>query len=245
MIDIHCHILPDIDDGPSNWDVSIEIAKKAVSEGITNIVATPHWIQGTNWETDSGEVKEKTALLNTLLNNQNIPLTVHPGMEAAITEGLDKLIKNGEVLTLAGTNCLLLDMPYGSLPYGIEIILSNLVSNSIIPVIAHPERNTDFQSNPGIVKKFKDIGAMIQITSTSFMGSFGDEARTCAISFSKMNVIDFIATDAHSVNKRPPIVREAFKIWEKYSNGNSEKLKLSSFEKLGMDIRGNLLENAS
>ncbi|MGH7884457.1 MAG: tyrosine-protein phosphatase [Thermodesulfobacteriota bacterium] len=240
MIDIHCHILPDIDDGPDNWNTSIEIAKKALSENIKNIVATPHWIKGTNWETDSKEVIDKTNTLNELLDRENIKLKVFPGMEAAITDGIVDHIRNGEVLTLAGTNCLLLDMPYGSLPYGINIIFKELVSNNIFPIIAHPERNTDFQSNPNIIKKFIDIGAMVQVTSSSFIGNFGNEAKNCALDFSKMNVIDFIATDAHSLHKRPPLIKEALQIWKKYSKGNIEKLIEESYKKLGIDRMVNI-----
>lgn len=243
MIDIHCHILPGVDDGPSEPEVSLEMAIKAASEGITAIVATPHWIQGTNWETDSSVVKKKTGEINKLLSGHNVPLKVFTGMEVALTDRLPQLIERGEVLTLADTDCLLLDMPYGSLPYGIEIILQELVSCNITPVIAHPERNTDFQSNPKIVKKFIDKGAMIQITSTSFLGNFGNEARKCAEEFAKMNIIDFIATDAHSVNKRPPLVKEAFRIWEKCSGGSRERMKEESYKKLGIDINTGVLNN--
>lgn len=235
MIDIHCHILPGIDDGPKDWDTSLEIIKLSISEGISQIIATPHWVQGTNWETDSVEIIDKVHYLNKRLEKENIDLEVFPGMEVAITDSLVDLVKVGEVLTLAGTNCLLLEMPFRSLPLGLETIIEELLSNDIIPILAHPERNADFQNNPKSIKKFIDLGSMVQVTSTSFIGSYGKEAQRCAIEFSKLNIVDFIATDAHSPVRRPPFIKESLNIWKKHSKGDIKKLIDDGYKKLGIN----------
>lgn len=235
MIDIHCHILADIDDGPKDWDTSLEIIKLSVSEGISKIIATPHWVQGTNWETDSEEIINKVDTLNSLLQKENIDLEVYSGMEVAITDKLVDLVKSGDVLTLAGTNCLLLEMPFRSLPFGLDNIIKELLSNDIFPILAHPERNADFQNEPKSMMKFIDLGAMVQVTSTSFTGSYGKEAQRCAVEFSKLNIIDFIATDAHSPVRRPPLIKESLNIWKKYSMGNINKFIEDGYKKLGIN----------
>lgn len=233
MIDIHCHILADIDDGPKDWETSIKIAKLSKSEGISKIIATPHWVQGTNWETNSEEIIKKVDILNRLIDKEKINIKVFPGMEVAITERLVHLLNSGEILTLAGTKCLLLEMPFRSLPFGLEKILNELLLNDIVPILGHPERNIDFQNKPSVIKKFIELGAMVQITSTSLTGSYGKEAQKCAIELSKLNFVDFIATDAHSPERRPPLIKEALHIWEKYSKGNIERFIDESYEKLG------------
>ncbi len=234
MIDIHCHILADIDDGPKDWETSLKIVRLSKSEGISKIIATPHWVQGTKWETNAKEIIKKTEILNQLLEKEDIEIKVFPGMEVAITDRLVDLVKSDEILTLAGTKCILLEMPFRSLPFGLEKIIDEFLSNDIVPILAHPERNADFQNKPAMIKEFVQLGALVQVTSTSFTGSYGKEAQKCVIGFSKLNLIDFIATDAHSPERRPPLIKEALSIWEKYSKGNIDKFIAEGYEKLGM-----------
>ena len=234
MIDIHCHILPNIDDGPKDWDMSIEMAKMANSEGIDKIIATPHYIKGTDWETDANEIKEKVDELNNRLVSEDVQVKIYPGMEVAITEKIPELVDKKVVLKMADTDFLLLEVPFGNLPFGIDTIIKELVDNKITPILAHPERCMDFQKNPKKINRFIKLGAMIQVTSLSFSGDYGKGAKNCSIKFSKMNVIDFIATDAHSTERRPPVIQEALKDWQKYSNGSIHELIESGEKKLGL-----------
>ncbi len=100
MIDIHCHLIPNVDDGPSSWEESLEMAKIASQDGIRITIATPHWIQGTKWEPNPDAIKKKVDELNKKLRENEIPLDVLPGMEVGISENLPKIVSSGEVLTL-------------------------------------------------------------------------------------------------------------------------------------------------
>ena len=216
MIDIHCHLLPNIDDGPSSWEESLEMARMASQDGIRVTIATPHWIQGTKWEPNPHEIIRKVDELNKKLKENEIPLNVLPGMEVGISENLPKLVSSGEVLTLGGSRYILVETPFVSIPHGIKEILSNLKVIGIHPVLAHPERNQELQKNPKKILELSNAGAFIQVTSGSFCGNFGEKAKRCVIQFAKDGVIEAVASDAHSTEKRPPIVTNGLKVLEEF-----------------------------
>jgi protein-tyrosine phosphatase len=214
MIDIHCHLLPNVDDGPSSWEESLEMARIASQDGIRVTIATPHWIQGTKWEPNPAAIKMMVDELNKRLKENEIPLNVLPGMEVGISENLPKLVSSGEVLTLGGSRYLLVETPFVSIPRGIEEIIFNLKVIGIYPVLAHPERNQELQKNPKRILELTGAGAFIQVTSGSFCGNFGEKAMRCVVQFAKDGVIDAVASDAHSTEKRPPVVTDGLKVLE-------------------------------
>jgi len=214
MIDIHCHLLPNVDDGPTSWDDSLEMARIASQDGIQIAVTTPHWIQGTKWEPSPNEINEKVEVLNKKLKENEIPLTILPGMEVGISENLRKLVSSGEVLTLGKSNYLLVEIPYVSLPYGIEEIIFNLKVVGIYPILAHPERNQELQKNPKRILELVNAGAFIQVTAGSFCGLFGERAKQCVMQFARFGVLHAVASDAHSVKERAPILTGGLKVME-------------------------------
>ncbi len=216
MIDIHCHLLPNVDDGPTSWEESLEMARLASKDGIRVAVTTPHWIQGTRWQPNPEEIKNKVDELNKKLKNNEVPLTVLPGMEVGISENSPKLVSSGEVLTLGESHYLLVEVPFVSLPFGIEEIVFNLKAMRIYPVLAHPERNQELQKNPRKILGLTNAGAFIQVTAGSFCGTFGEHAKRCAIQFAKFGVINAVASDAHSTEKRPPIITSGIKVLEEF-----------------------------
>lgn len=220
MIDIHCHLLPNIDDGPSSWEESLEMARIASQDGIRTTIATPHWIQGTKWEPNPDEIKKKVDELNNKLKENEIPLNVLPGMEVGISENLPKLVSSGEVLTLGESRYLLIEIPFVSIPRGIEEIIFNLKDIGIHPVLAHPERNEELQKNPKKILELTGTGASIQVTSGSLCGNFGEKAKRCVIQFAKDGVIDAVASDAHSTAKRPPIITDGLRSLEELIGKN-------------------------
>ena len=226
MIDIHCHILPDIDDGSKSWDESIQMAKVARDDGTRAIITTPHWIEGSNWEPGTELIKEKVEQLNKRLADENIDLKVYPGMEIGITENLMSYFSNGRLLKLAGSTLALFETPYYSLPIGVDEIIFQLTSQDITPVFAHPERNIDFQNNPESIIPFVDKGALVQVTAFSFLGRFGPDAEKCVKDFAKMGLIDFIASDGHSADKRPPLISKGLEAWKNISGDDEVKNKL-------------------
>lgn len=214
MIDIHCHLLPNIDDGPSSWEESLEMARIASQDGIRVAITTPHWIQGTKWEPNPQEIKQKVYELNKRLKENEISLDVLPGMEVGISENLPKLVSSGEVLTLGGSRYLLVETPFVSIPHGIEEVIFNLKAMGIYPILAHPERNQELQRNPRKILELTGAGTFIQVTSGSLCGDFGERAKRCAVQFAKDGVIDAVASDAHSTERRPPVVTSGLKVLE-------------------------------
>ncbi|MGH7889143.1 MAG: tyrosine-protein phosphatase, partial [Thermodesulfobacteriota bacterium] len=214
MVDIHCHLLPNVDDGPAQWEESLEMARMAVRDGISISVTTPHCIQGTKWEPHPDEIREKVNELNHRLLYEKIPLTVLTGMEVGISENLPELVNSGRVLTLGDSNYLLVEIPFISIPLGIEEVIFNLKAKGIITVLAHPERNKEIQKNPKRVLELVNAGALVQITAGSCCGYFGENAMRCVKELAKLGAIHAVASDAHDLDKRPPNVTEGLKALE-------------------------------
>ena len=214
IVDIHCHILPGLDDGPSSWEESVGMVRVACSNNIKKIVATPHWIQGTSWQPKPDTVFEYVMKINELLETEEIDVEILPGMEIGINENLFKLLEQGEIITLANTNNILIEIPFMSLPLGLEEIIFELVSNGYKPILAHPERNKDLQSEPRRILDLIDRGAFVQITAGSLCGYWGDYARDCSIEFVKSDAVFVVASDGHSVDSRPPIIDDGLKVLE-------------------------------
>ncbi|GBD38657.1 Tyrosine-protein phosphatase YwqE [bacterium HR37] len=212
VVDIHCHLLPDMDDGARSWEESLKMARIASESGINTVVATPHWIQGTVWEPNPDVVRKKVSELNELLCKNCIPLSVFPGMEIGISENVVELVSSGRVLTLAEGRYVLVEVPFFSLPVGIEEVVYRLVDRGFFPILAHPERSRDIQKNPKRICDLVDNGALIQITAGSLCGCFGGKAKKCALELIELDAVHIVASDAHSSDKRPPLLSKAMDI---------------------------------
>ncbi len=214
MVDIHCHLLPNVDDGPKSWDESVEMARIASGDGIKVSITTPHWIQGTNWEPETDRIRELVAELNTRLEQNSIPLKVLPGMEIGITANLPELLANGDIITLGEGKYLLLEIPHYTLPYGLEDIIFSLESQGTKVVLAHPERNREFQNYPSRILQLTRLGALVQVTAGSLEGLHGRSAKKCAMQLAKLDALHIVASDAHSTTNRPPIVSKGLRSLE-------------------------------
>lgn len=215
MIDIHCHLLPDIDDGPKTWEESLDMIRIACADGIRGAVTTPHWIQGTNWQPSPDTVRGMVDEFNERIKKEGIEFTVYPGMEIGIIPDLPRTVSNGEVLTLADSDFILIEIPFYNLPLGIEEVIFGLESIGKTPVLAHPERNREYQSAPGRIAELVGMGALVQVTASSLSGGFGDAAKDCAIEFAKLGLLHFVSSDAHSRKHRSPIVSKGLAVIEK------------------------------
>jgi protein-tyrosine phosphatase len=236
MIDIHCHFLPNVDDGPTSWDESLEMARLASQDGIRVAVTTPHWIQRTRWEPSPDEIKSKVRELNKRLVENEIALTIIPGMEVGISENLPKLVSSGQILTLGESQYLLIEIPYVSLPYGIEEIIFNLKVIGIHPILAHPERNQELQKNPKKILELVKAGASVQVTAGSFCGYFGQQAKQCAIQIAKYGVLHAVASDAHSSKKRVPNLTDGLKVVEEcIGREEVQSLLINTYRFAGME----------
>lgn len=209
MIDIHCHILPGIDDGPSDMDESIEMCRMAASDGITVIVATPHFTPG-QYMADSVRVFEEASKLSAALKRLDIPVKLITGADVAISPELPAQLKSVEHLTInRGGRYFLAEFPHSHVPSGWERFLYSIMASGVTPVITHPERNIWFMQHPGALYPAVAKGVMVQITAMSLTGGFGEEAQEVSLYLLRHNLAHVIATDAHSATYRPPILSEA------------------------------------
>ena len=215
MIDIHCHILPGIDDGAQTIEDSVLMAREAVSEGITTIIATPHH-KNNQFENEKNSILTKVSHLNQHLEREGIPLTILPGQENRIYgEIVEDYLSGGKILPLAQTSYLFIEFPSGSVPSYAERLLYELQTEGLIPIIVHPERNQEIIENPDKLYKFVNSGALTQVTAGSVCGYFGKKIKKFSHQLMEANLTHFIASDAHNVQNRSFKMVEAFEQIEK------------------------------
>lgn len=204
MIDIHAHILPGIDDGAKTIEESLKMAQIAVTDGITKIIATPHVIAGL-YENQKLDIIKLVSELNSRLKAENIPLEILPGAEYRLEPELPQKLQKGALLTLNDTGkYLLAELPDTFIPEYAENVLYQIQLQGIIPVIAHPERNSVLAQNPDRLKKLIDKGMKAQVTTGSITGNFGSRAQKAGLYFLRQGLIHTAASDAHSARGRTP-----------------------------------------
>lgn len=210
MIDIHCHILPSIDDGSKSLEESIEMARIAESDGIKKIVATPHQLEGLYQPTNE-TILLKIAQINKVLQDLGSKIEILPGSDVHIAADLPAKIESGEIFCINRKNHILLEFPNQFVPDRIINLLEGLIKKNIIPVISHPERNFLFQREPNILCDIIQTGTLTQITAMSITGEFGREAKRSAKKMLTHRMVHFIASDAHSAKHRPPVLNICIK----------------------------------
>ncbi|WP_226036165.1 tyrosine-protein phosphatase [Aquibacillus saliphilus] len=219
MIDIHSHILPQIDDGASHMEESVSMAKEAVAQGIHTIVATPHHLNG-RYENYKMDIVELVERLNERLLEDNIPLTVLPGQETRINGEMISDLEQGDLLPLNITSgYLFVELPSSNVPRYTSKLLYDLQLHGIKPVIVHPERNKELMENPDQLYEFVKNGTLTQVTAASVAGKFGKKIKTFSHQLIESNLTHFIASDAHNTTTRGFCIQEAFAdIKDNYGN---------------------------
>jgi protein-tyrosine phosphatase len=216
VIDLHAHILPGLDDGPQTWEESLEMARLAVADGISVMVATPHLYASRNFAPDRANPKEvileRLAQFREKLAAAEIPLEVLPGCDFPLSFESLQLLEQGLVLTINDAHrYLLLELPDTALPPALEDICFQLQSRGLTPIITHPERHPIIQERPEKLGRLLDLGCLAQLTASSLTGGFGRHVRKIARHMVKASYIQVIATDAHSPRHRPPVLSSAVK----------------------------------
>jgi protein-tyrosine phosphatase len=201
MIDIHCHILPGIDDGAAAITDSIDMAHKAVSEGIHTIIATPHH-KNSKYDNSKTSIIERVIELNGKLEDEKIPLTILPGQEVRIYGEVVQDWEKGEILPLNHSQYLFIELPSGHVPRYTEKLVFDLQLKGIIPIIVHPERNQEIIERPDVLYSLVKKGALTQVTASSISGYFGKKIRNFSLQLIEANLTHFIASDAHNINTR-------------------------------------------
>jgi protein-tyrosine phosphatase len=215
MIDIHSHILPGIDDGAKTIEDSIDMAEKAVSEGIHTIIATPHHMNG-KYDNTKSDILPLVSELNERFKQENINLEVLPGQECRIYGEILEDYQKGEILTLnQDSTYLFIEFPSSSVPRYAERLLYDIQVEGLTPVIVHPERNAELIERQDKLYKLVKNGAATQVTASSLVGYFGKNIQKFSQQIIEANLAHFIASDAHNINNRTFKMEEAMNYIEK------------------------------
>jgi len=207
MIDLHCHILPNIDDGPSLVADSVDMCKTAITDGITDIIATPHYLNGRH---DVSLEKRDLYLekINIFLHKSGLKLRIHPGLEVRLIPKLAKVTPNIHKLCINKSRYILIELP-DTIPHTLEEELYEIQLKGYVPILAHPERYGYIQRNPDFLMHLVSTGVLSQITAQSLLGKFGENCRRCAELLVHNRTAHFVASDAHSCFDRPPLLSAA------------------------------------
>lgn len=208
IVDLHCHLVPGIDDGSPDLEHSLELARTAVAEGITHILATPHHLDG-DYVNHRRDVVRHVSDFQQELDNYGIPLVIFPGQEVHING--DLTAKYDDLLGIdEDKKYMLIEFPHGSVPAYAKRLFFELRKLGTTPVIVHPERNHEIQGNLNLLYDFIADGALAQLTGTSYIGGFGGKVQSISEQFVEHNLVQIFASDAHALEGRGFALQEAF-----------------------------------
>lgn len=202
MVDIHCHILPGIDDGPKSWDVAVEMCQMADADGIKHIVATPH----ANHVHAYDRAKNEEVLAQLLERTGGKP-ALSLGCDFHFSyENLQLLRADRTQFAIGNTHYMLVELSDYAIPPTFGENVRELISKGIRPILTHPERNPLLQRRPELILDWAEIGLLIQITAGAFTGQWGKVPQRLAGWFLEHNAVHVVASDAHNLNRRPPLL---------------------------------------
>ena len=211
-VDVHCHCLPGLDDGPRTWTDAIALCRWIVEDGITTTIATPHQLGRCHRSNSAAKIRRAVEALTGELAQEHIPLEVLPGADVRVDEHVLALLDAHEILTLADRGeYLLLELPH-ELFIDPQPLLDGLIRRRVRPILSHPERHCFLQQSAGIVDSWVSAGVVIQITAGSLLGDFGRSARTTAWELVERGLVGLVATDAHDAEQRIPRLSAAIEM---------------------------------
>lgn len=202
MIDLHCHLLPGVDDGPATLDDALALARAAVADGIGATVVTPHvsW----KYRNEATAIEDGVAALEAQLAAHGVPLTLVPGAELAMTYVAEVELEALQRLTLGSSSCVLLEPPFAPVATGLDRLSTELMAHGYRVLIAHPERCPALHRDPSMVAKLVHEGALTSLTASSLSGRFGGKVRRFALQLLDEGLAHNVASDAHDDRGRPP-----------------------------------------
>jgi protein-tyrosine phosphatase len=213
MIDIHNHVLAAIDDGPKLLDESVTICKIAVEQDITVLFATPH-VASHNELLASRQFLEKTSELQLILDEKHVNLRLVAGAEVYPTMDILRWLDEKYPLTLGDSKFILLDSPLTQMPNGFDSLIFELQSRGYKPILAHPERVEPIQCDPRLLEELVRRGLLLQVNASSICGKRVSESMKTAKILLDHNWVQFVASDAHSIRHRRPMLLEAYEALE-------------------------------
>lgn len=204
VIDIHCHILPDVDDGPKSWDVSREMCRMAFADGITHIVATPHANDRYHYDREY-----LVAMLERLREFVGGTPKLTLGCDFHLSyDNLQAVLAHPVRYSIQGSNYLLVELSNYSVPPQISDCFQKLGAKGITPILTHPERNPILQRTPQRVLEWVEQGCAVQVTASALTGNWGEKGRSVAKWLLEHAAVHVLASDAHDANHRVPMLSE-------------------------------------
>ena len=215
MIDIHSHIIPGIDDGSKDIEMTINMLKKAELSGTTDIIATPHFMRG-RFEVEYNEVLKKVDELRDISRKNNIDINIYAGQEVYYSKSILEYYNDKLIGTINNTKYMLIELPI--VEFNIDEVINTIYElqiRGITPIIAHPERYKQFIKKPSMINTLIKEGMLFQLNAGSITGSFGKEVKKTANKYLENNIYSFMGSDAHRDRGRDTDIREALNILER------------------------------
>ena len=216
MVDIHSHIINEIDDGSRSIEMTINMLKKAEESGTTDIIATPHFMRG-RFEVEYKEVIQKTEELKKIVKENNIDINIYVGQEVYYSKNLLEYYNDKIIGTINNTKYMLIELPM--LGFDIDEVINTIYElqiRGIVPIIAHPERYKPFIKKPSMINALINEGMLFQMNAGSIAGDFGKDVKKTATKYLEHNVYSFIGSDAHRDRGRDTDMSEALNILESH-----------------------------
>jgi protein-tyrosine phosphatase len=231
MIDLHCHLLHGIDDGPSTLEESLALCRLAVADGITRAIVTPHIHPG-RWENNRTSIYAACNSLQHTLDDHEIPLQLGFAAEVRLTDRIPEQVARDDIPfygEVDGYQVMLLEFPHGHIIPGSHKLAQWLLDRGIRPMIAHPERNRQIMKNISQLQPFIDSGCWLQVTAGSVIGHFGARSQSIAHQLLENDAVMVLASDGHNASARPPALRQAFdSIAAQYGGERARRLMLDT-----------------
>ena len=200
MVDIHSHILPNVDDGPTSWEVAEEMCRMAAADGVQHMVATPH--SNHRYHYDREQLTQTLHVLQKRIGNQ---LTLSLGCDFHLSyENVQDALEHPSRYAIADTRYMLVELSNYGVPPSVSDSLMRLADRGLTPILTHPERNPILQGNLKRVLEWAAAGVIVQITASALTGSWGDGARRAALWLLENDSVHVLASDAHNTERRPP-----------------------------------------
>jgi protein-tyrosine phosphatase len=203
MIDLHCHILPGVDDGARNVEMSLHIAHAMIADGIEKAVCTPHILPGL-YDNTGPKIRASVAELRVALAEADLHLELFSGADAHMAPNFVAKLRSGEILSLAESRYVLVEPPHHVAPAMIKAFFFELLVAGYVPILTHPERLHWIETHYAAIQNLAQSGVWMQITAGSLLNDFGRRARYWAERMLDDGIVHLLATDAHDMNHRPP-----------------------------------------
>jgi protein-tyrosine phosphatase len=203
LIDLHCHILPGIDDGAPGIEISLNMAAALIDDGVEAVVCTPHILPGL-YPNTGPQIRAATEELRSALARSGLRLDLFSGSDAHVSLDFVTKLRSGEILTLADSRYVLVELPMHVRPEPLNKIFFELIVAGFVPILSHPERLPWIEAQYRLIERWVQTGVWLQLTSGSLLGKFGRPAKYWAERLLDDGIVHLLATDAHDMNRRAP-----------------------------------------